>query len=78
MNIQEEVQKIHQQYGTSEMANYEIQKLFDIEILRFKSKSDKWDKLGNEIGKYYENGDEYIESNLLNIGETAAIAFEYL
>jgi hypothetical protein len=29
MNIQDEVQKIHHQYGTSEMANYEIQKLFD-------------------------------------------------
>lgn len=29
MNIQTEVQKIHHQYGVSEKANYEIQKLFD-------------------------------------------------
>jgi hypothetical protein len=29
MNIQNELQKIHHQYGTSEKANYEIQKLFD-------------------------------------------------
>ena len=32
MNIQDELQKIHQQYGTSEKANYEIQKLFDKQI----------------------------------------------
>ena len=29
LNIQEEVQKIHAQFGTSEMANYHIQKLFE-------------------------------------------------
>lgn len=29
MDIQTEVQKIHHQYGVSEKANYEIQKLFD-------------------------------------------------
>lgn len=29
MNIQEELQKIHHQYGTTESANYEIQLLFD-------------------------------------------------
>ena len=29
MNIQDELQKIHHQYGISEKANYEIQKLFD-------------------------------------------------
>ena len=31
-NIQDEVQKIHHKYGTTEKANYEIQKLFDSEI----------------------------------------------
>ena len=31
-NIQDELQRIHHQYGTSEKANYEIQKLFDKEI----------------------------------------------
>lgn len=29
MNIQNELQKIHTQYGTSEMANYQIQLLFE-------------------------------------------------
>lgn len=29
MDIQTEVQKIHHQFGVSEKANYEIQKLFD-------------------------------------------------
>lgn len=29
MDIQSELQKIHHQFGTSEKANYEIQKLFD-------------------------------------------------
>ncbi len=29
MNIQEELIKIHSQFGTSEMANYKIQLLFD-------------------------------------------------
>jgi predicted RNA-binding protein len=29
MNIQEELQKIHHQYGTTESANYQIQLLFD-------------------------------------------------
>ena len=32
MNIQDELQKIHHQYGTTEKANYEIQKLFDREL----------------------------------------------
>jgi hypothetical protein len=29
MNIQEEVSKIHAKFGTTEMANYKIQLLFD-------------------------------------------------
>jgi hypothetical protein len=33
MDIQTEVQKIHHQFGVSEKANYEIQKLFDKLIL---------------------------------------------
>jgi len=32
MDIQAEVQKIHHQFGVSEKANYEIQKLFDKSI----------------------------------------------
>ena len=45
MNIQDELQKIHHQYGTSERANYEIEKLFDKEILPYKIKSAKWEQL---------------------------------
>jgi len=33
MDIQTEVQKIHHQFGVTEKANYEIQKLFDKLIL---------------------------------------------
>ena len=33
MDIQFELQKIHSQFGTTEMANYQIQKLFDKLIL---------------------------------------------
>ena len=40
MNIQDELQKIHQQYGTTEMANYEIQKLFDNQQERSYSEED--------------------------------------
>ena len=47
MNIQDELQKIHHQYGTSEKANYEIQKLFEIEHLektQIKVHGEKLDK----------------------------------
>ena len=55
-------------------------------ILKNKTKSEKWDKLDEEIGKYYENDtdddeeseDGESEGSLLDIGETAAIAFGYL
>lgn len=40
MNIQDEVQKIHHQYGTSEKANYEIQKLFDAELKKMYSEEE--------------------------------------
>lgn len=53
---------------------------------RYITKANKWDKLDEEIGKYYENDidddeeneDEENEGSLLDIGETAAIAFGYL
>ena len=32
MNIQSELEKIHHRFGTTEKANYEIQKLFDIAV----------------------------------------------
>ena len=40
MNIQDEIQKIHHQYGTTEKANYEIQKLFDEELNKKYSEED--------------------------------------
>lgn len=85
MNIQDEVQKIHHQYGVTEKANYEIEKLFDKAILPFKKKSEKWDKLDAKIAKCYfdENGDELSEEDSENIdlgtiGEIAASEFGYL
>ena len=85
MNIQDELQKIHHQYGTSERANYEIEKLFDKEILPYKIKSAKWEQLGEEIAKCYvdENGDELSEEeseeiDLGTIGEITASAFGWL
>jgi hypothetical protein len=45
------------------------------------TKAEKWDKLGDAIGKYYESEDESTEEeegSLLDIGEEAAIAFGYL
>ena len=63
-----------------------IQKWLDEYASQFKIKAEKWDKLDDEIGKYYENDtdddeeneDEEFEGSLLDIGETAAIAFGYL
>ena len=46
-------------------------------IEKYKIKSEKWDKLDEKIGKFYEN-DIDDEGNLIDIGEVAAIAFGYL
>ena len=52
---------------------------------KYKIKSEKWDKLDEKIGKFYENDiddeeneDGEDEGNLIDIGEVAAIAFGYL
>ena len=54
-------------------------------IEKFKIISEKWDKLDEKIGKFYENDiddeeneDGEDEGNLIDIGEVAAIAFGYL
>ena len=54
-------------------------------IEKYKIKSEKWDKLDEKIGKFYENDiddeeneDGEDEGNLIDIGEVAAIAFGYL
>ena len=38
INIQDEVAKIHAQYGMSEMANYQIEKLFEKHVEQFSPK----------------------------------------
>lgn len=85
MNIQDELQKIHNQYGTSEKANYEIQKLFDTHLNLYIIKSNKWNELNDKIAKCYvdENGNELSEEeseniDLVTIGEIAAIAFGFI
>ena len=40
MNVQDELQKIHSQYGISEKSNYEIQKLFDNQQKRMYSEEE--------------------------------------
>ncbi len=54
----------------------------DAEIMKWKEKAEKWDKLDAEIGKFYKDevleGDEKNEFALMDIGEKAAIAFGYL
>ena len=54
-------------------------------ISSYKIKAEKWDKLDEKIGKFYENDiddeeneDGEDEGNLIDIGEVAAIAFGYL
>jgi hypothetical protein len=55
-------------------------------IEKYKIKSEKWDKLDEKIGKFYENESNDYEGNedfedegdLGDIGEVAAIAFGYL
>ena len=54
-------------------------------IEKYKIKSEKWDKLDEKIGKFYENDiddeeneDGEDEGSLIDIGEVAAIAFGYL
>ena len=62
-------------------ATTSIEKLIE----KYKIKSEKWDKLDEKIGKFYENDiddeeneDGEDEGNLIDIGEVAAIAFGYL
>jgi len=48
---------------------------------KYITKAEKWDKLNDEIGKFYNEEDEDSdedEGSLLEIGETACIAFGYL
>lgn len=50
-------------------------------ILKNKTKSEKWDKLDEKIGKYYNEENESTEEeegSLLDIGEAVAGAFGYL
>lgn len=68
MDIQTEVQKIHHQFGVSEKANYEIQKLFDkaikesvTEALRIHDVVGKSEQLvcdcpSELFAKYYKGG----------------------
>ena len=44
INIQDEVSKIHAQYGITEMANYRIEKLFEKYVKQFSPELKKMDK----------------------------------
>jgi len=75
----------------SELSNSDYwmatEKAMEIYAEQFKTKADKWDKLDDEIGAFYneetydaENDCDFDESegDLGSIGEVAAIAFGYL
>jgi hypothetical protein len=60
MNIQEELQKIHHQYGTTESANYQIQLLYDkynIELInRVKELEETIENMKALVGEKIEDG----------------------
>lgn len=64
LNIQDEVSKIHQKYGISEMANYKIQLLFEQQF-KAKVKTIR-DELNNKINSLYQKKEncenDYIKS----------------
>ena len=73
MNIQDEVQKIHHQYGVSEKANYLIQLLFDEQ----KEKSMKFVnwlmaicELSEDKGVWIYEGEEISNKELFKIFES--------
>lgn len=86
MNLQKQLEKIHHQFGVSEKANYEIEKLFEEELSKYQHKALKWDELHDKISKCYgiENDegeweeDEDGDSDLTTIGEIAAEAFGFM
>ena len=53
INIQDEVSKIHAQYGITEMANYRIEKLFEKHVEQFspKVKQLEWEEYENLLGR---------------------------
>lgn len=59
------------------MSNYTEQQIYE-----WKAKAEKWDALGKEIEDLYydEEGNEWPEDkyDLVDIGEAAAMAFDYL
>ncbi|MBO6184223.1 MAG: hypothetical protein J6O88_05935 [Chryseobacterium sp.] len=59
----------------------ELSQVMNPDVNTWKLKAEKWDKLDEEIGKYYDNVPESSseeEGDLLDIGEAAARAFKYL
>ena len=66
-NIQDEVIKIHHQYGTTEMANYQIQLLFDRNFNQLKTRIKELEgTIENnvtEVSKFFHDGVEIFECN---------------
>jgi hypothetical protein len=73
INIQDEVSKIHAQYGITEMANYRIEKLFEKHVEQFspKVKQLEWDDYDgvyfdsiSAVGHYIVfDGDKFSEAS---------------
>lgn len=74
INIQNEVVKIHAQYGMTEMANYQIEKLFEMYVkqsspkikhLEWVLESDGWHISMTRFGVSYEIGESKNDGNFI-------------
>lgn len=48
------------------------------QIQIWKTKAEKWDTLGNRIAEFYSEDEKNVPSDLVDIGEAAAMAFGFL
>lgn len=71
MNIQDEVAKIHAKFGTSEMANYHIQLLFDKYMDEYKHKVIKATYYFDYISKTKVNEDGFLVGEMETEGVEA-------
>jgi hypothetical protein len=70
MDIQTEVQKIHHQFGVSEKANYEIQKLFDKAIKEAVIEALRINDVSGSLCVNFEPRDDYSSGLCKNCGQS--------
>ena len=74
MDIQTEVQKIHRQFGVTEKANYEIQKLFDKLILEDRAEQLR---LGAVVGRGEQLPQNFCTLNQQTCGKGSACKYPH-